>query len=296
MEGAGSGMSDQKIAEMEKLNERKNSAKEENQTECRTQEDVKRVVDMALEAGRILLRNGGEIFRVEETITRICHHFGVEHVDIFTLSHGIFVSAENEKGDAYTKVKHIPLSGAHIGVVAEVNELSRQIAEGKVSVSEAEGRLKEIDRMSSSRKEFQVLAAGAAASCYGFLMGANLTESVVAFCIGCFVQMWVFLAKRWQLSKIVVNIVGGMLIMAAAILAKMSSTMMELRLDGIIIGSIMPLIPGLAFTNAIRDIADSDFLSGTVRMMDAVMVFVYIAVGVGIVLMTYNKLTGGFII
>lgn len=84
--------------------------------------------------------------------------------------------------------------------------------------------------------------------------------------------------------------------MAAAILAKMSSTMMELRLDGIIIGSIMPLIPGLAFTNAIRDIADSDFLSGTVRMMDAVMVFVYIAVGVGIVLMTYNKLTGGFII
>ena len=163
MEGAGSGMSDQKIAEMEKLNERNNSAKEENQTECRTQDDVKRVVDMALEAGRILLRNGGEIFRVEETITRICHHFGVEHVDIFTLSHGIFVSAENEKGNAYTKVKHIPLSGAHIGVVAEVNELSRQIAEGKVSVSEAEERLKEIDRMSSSRKEFQVLAAGAAA-------------------------------------------------------------------------------------------------------------------------------------
>ena len=48
--------------------------------------EVKQVVDFALEAGRILLKNGGEIFRVEETITRICQHFGVEHVDIFTLS------------------------------------------------------------------------------------------------------------------------------------------------------------------------------------------------------------------
>lgn len=289
-------MNGEKIAVMEKLNERKKLKEEENPAECRTQGDVKRVVDIALEAGRILLRNGGEIFRVEETITRICNHFGVEHVDIFTLSHGIFVSAENEKGDAYTKVKHIPLSGAHLGVVAEVNELSRQIAEGKVTISEAEERLKQIDRISPSRKEFQILGAGAAASCYGFLMGANLTESIVAFCIGSIVQMWVLLAKRWHLSKIIVNIAGGMLIMSVAILARISSTIMELRLDGIIIGSIMPLIPGLAFTNAIRDIADSDFLSGTVRMMDALMVFVYIAVGVGIVLMTYNKITGGFII
>lgn len=72
--------------------------------------------------------------------------------------------------------------------------------------------------------------------------------------------------------------------------------MSVLRLDGIIIGAIMPLIPGLAFTNAIRDIADSDFLSGTVRMMDALMVFVYIAVGVGIVLITFNNMTGGFIL
>ena len=46
----------------------------------------------------------------------------------------------------------------------------------------------------------------------------------------------------------------------------------------------MPLVPGMGFVNAIRDIADSDFLSGTVRMIDALLVFVYIAIGVGITL------------
>lgn len=81
--------------------------------------DVKRVVDMAMHAGRILLKNGGEIFRVEETIKRICGRFHVNHVDIFSMSHGIFVSAENENGEAYTKVNHVPLSSSHLGINLE---------------------------------------------------------------------------------------------------------------------------------------------------------------------------------
>ena len=32
---------------------------------------------LAMNAGRILLENGAEIFRVEETIDRICRHFGL---------------------------------------------------------------------------------------------------------------------------------------------------------------------------------------------------------------------------
>ena len=93
-----------------------------------------------------------------------------------------------------------------------------------------------------------------------------------------------------------INIAGGMLITIFAIWSRMILSSVVLRLDGMLIGAIMPLVPGLAFTNAIRDIADSDFLSGTVRMMDALMVFVYIAVGVGIVLITYNNMTGGFVL
>ena len=45
--------------------------------------------------------------------------------------------------------------------------------------------------------------------------------------------------------------------------------------------------------NAIREIADNDFLSGTVRMIDALLVFVYIAVGVGITFSVYHNLLGG---
>ena len=54
------------------------------------------------------------------------------------------------------------------------------------------------------------------------------------------------------------------------------------HLNSMIIGSIMPLIPGVAFTYAIREMADADYISGTVRMMDALVSFISIAIGVGL--------------
>ncbi|MCI9423371.1 MAG: GNAT family N-acetyltransferase [Dorea sp.] len=257
---------------------------------------VKKVVDLALEAGRILLKNGAEIFRVDETIIRICKRFHLEYVDTFILSHAIFISAENGMEEAYTKVKQVPLSSSHLGIVAEVNELSREIAEGLVSIEEASERLREIDRFPEKRGYFQVLAAGISSGCYGYILGASALESIVAFFIGCILYVWVLTAKKLKLSKMIVNIVGGVMITTLAIAGYHLPLPGEVALSGMIIGSIMPLVPGLAFVNAIRDIADSDFLSGTVRMIDALLVFVYIAVGVGVTLSAYNNMGGGLML
>lgn len=258
--------------------------------------DVKKVVDLALEAGRILLKNGGEIFRVEETVTRICKSFGVKQVDIFTLSHGIFVSAENGEEEAYTKVKHVPLSAPHLGIVAEVNDLSREIAAGHVTIEEGVAKLKEIDRIEPKKWYYQILGAGIGSGCFGYLLGATPKEAAIAFVIGCILYVWVLVGKRHSISRIIVNIIGGLIITSLAIVALHIPALGTLRLEGMIIGSIMPLVPGVAFVNAIRDIADSDFLSGTVRMIDALLVFVYIAIGVGLTLSVYNNLVGGLAI
>ena len=227
--------------------------------------NVKKVVDLALEAGRILLKNGAEIFRVDETMT-------------------------------YTKVKQVPLSSSHLGIVAEVNELSREISDGLVGIEEAGKRLKEIDRIPEKRGYFQVFAAGAASGCYGYFLGASALESMAAFCIGCILYVWVLAAKKQNLSKMIVNIMGGVIITALAIGVCHLPLPQDVQFGGMIIGSIMPLVPGLAFVNAIRDIADSDFLSGTVRMIDALLVFVYIAVGVGVTLSVYNRMGGGLML
>jgi len=255
--------------------------------------DIKEVVDMALEAGRILLKNGAEIFRVEETITRICHRFHVDKIDVFTLSHAIFISAEDRKGHTYTRVKNVPLSGSHLGIVAEVNDLSRQITGGYVTVEEAKKKLAEIDKIPPKAVWKQVVGAGIASAAFAVLLGGTVLEGIVTFFIGALVCLWSIMAGKAGISKIITNIVGGVIITGLAVLFRELPFLAGLRLDAMISGGIMPLVPGVAFVNAIRDIADSDFLSGTVKMINAIMVFVYIAIGVALTLVVCGNWIGG---
>ena len=59
-----------------------------------------------------------------------------------------------------------------------------------------------------------------------------------------------------------------------------------------IIGALMILTPGIAFTMGIRDFVHGDYLSGTIRMIDALLIAASIAIGTGLVLSLYSLLTG----
>lgn len=255
--------------------------------------EMHRVLDLALKAARISLSNGAEIFRVEETIEYICRHFGIEEMDAFVLSNGIFLTAYSGGHEVYARVKHVPSAGTHLGIVAAVNDLSREIAAGHVTVDEAHKRLEEIDKMPAKSAVSQVLAAGIGSAAFCYLMRGNLYDAFFTVIIAGILQACLVLAAKYKVSKIINNIVGGGLITVLAIIATEIPWPFTLNLNNIIIGCIMPLIPGVLFVNAIRDVASSDFISGIVKLLDALLVFVYIAVGVGCVLAAYTELTGG---
>ena len=82
------------------------------------------------------------------------------------------------------------------------------------------------------------------------------------------------------MSKIATNISGGALVTLIAVFLYQAG--IGHHLDKVIIGSIIPLVPGVNFTNAIRDIADQDYIAGSVRMLDALLVTFCIALGVGL--------------
>lgn len=258
--------------------------------------DMHKVLELALEAGRILLRNGAEIFRVEETIDHICKRFDIDEVDSFVLSNGIFLTAHSKGEESFAKVKHIPMAGIHLGIVTEVNALSREIAAGEVGIDEAFERLKEIEKLPPKKSIYLVLAAGLGSGCFCYLLQANIWESLIAFVIGSLLYVFVIFAQKHEVSKIIINIVGGAFITVLALIASHIQFPFAVALEKLIIGSILPLVPGVAFTNAIRDIADSDFISGTVRMIDALLVFVYIAIGVGFVLSAFQSFTRGVLL
>lgn len=252
--------------------------------------DQREVLDVAMEAGHILLENGAEISRVEETIDRICRHFGVESENAFVLSNGIFLTAGNENEKLFARVKHIPVKGAQLHKVAAVNQLSREIEAGKYEVPQIREKLKQIKTQPGKSKRTLVAMSGLGSGCFCMMFGGSAAECMAAFLIGMILYLYL-LAVGGRLSKIVENIGGGMLITVLSILFMKS--LPALDMSHMISGAIMPLVPGLAFTNGIRDIADGDYISGTVRMIDAVLVFLSIAAGVGLVISIYHQLTGG---
>ena len=254
-------------------------------------ENTREALDVASLAGDILLASGAEIFRVEETIDRIARAYGVQTSDAFVLSSGIFLTAGSAKEQDFARVRHIPLSAARLDKVAAVNQLSREIERGMHTPREAKERLLLIQQMPQKKNRTQVFASGVGSACFCFLFGGDVIDCIVAFAAGLLLYLYLLYLVKGRLSKIASNISGGALVTFAAVLIYEAG--LGHHLGEIIIGSIIPLVPGVNFTNAIRDIADQDYIAGFVRLLDALLVTFCIALGVGLVMIGYHKIMGG---
>lgn len=255
------------------------------------------LLEVAMTAGHILLENGAEIARVEETMDRICRHFGAESENFFVLSNGIFVTGNGNAeghGGQYAKVRHIPVKGAQLDKVVAVNQLSREVEQGRYTIEQVREKLEQIQRMPGKSFPVQVLASGVGSACFCCLFGGGWADSAVAFAAGFLLYVFMLSVDRFRMTKITKNICGGALVTLICILSYRLG--FGKNLSNMIIGAIIPLIPGIAFTNGIRDIADGDYISGAVRLLDAILVFLCIAIGVGAMFLVYHRIFGGVLL
>lgn len=253
-------------------------------------EDERVVLETAMEAGHLLLENGAEIFRVEETMERICRHYGVEDCDFFVLSNGIFTTG-GRYDRQFARVRHIPVKGTQLDRVVAVNQLSREIELNRYTIAQVRGELERIRRMPGKKPWLQVLSSGVGAAAFCFLFGGTLLDSAAAFIAGVLLYIFVLWVSGPHMSRIIGNILGGALATVVCILCRRLGLGDDL--NHMIIGSIIPLVPGVPFTNGIRDLADGDYISGSVRLLDAILVFLCVAIGVGVTITVYHRLGGG---
>lgn len=248
------------------------------------------VLETAMEAGHILLENGAEIFRVEETMDRICRRYGVHSGSFFVLSNGIFTTGGERDSMPFAKVRHIPVKGAQLDKVVAVNQLSREIAEGHLSIEEVRAELERIRKLPGKSRWVQVLASGVGSAAFCILFGGTLYDSLASFIAGFLLYIFVLWVSAPHLSRIFGNILGGALVTVLCILCRTFGLGDDL--SHIIIGAIIPLVPGVPFTNGIRDMAYGDYISGSVRLLDAILVFLCIAIGVGVTFSLYHRMGG----
>lgn len=277
--------------EIEQKNEQKIEHKTADTSKQQKKISEREVMELVVLAGEILSDSGAEIFRVEETMDRICRAYGMHSGSMFVLSNGIFVTAGDADEECFARVKTIPVKSVRLDRVAAVNQLSREIEAGQHTVTEALEKMRSIQRMPGKTKKMQILAAGVSSACCSWMFGGNAGDSTAAFLAGVVLYLYVIYISRPYFSKIVGTIGGGAL--ATFVCVCLHSLHFGSHLNQMIVGGIMPLIPGVAFTNGIRDMADGDYLSGSVRLLDAILVFLCIAAGVGMVIHVYHNWFGG---
>ena len=248
------------------------------------------VMQVATDAGHIMLENGAEIFRVEETMERITRHYGVESGHFFVLSNGIITSG----GTSYSNVEFIPFKGAQLEKVVEVNRLSREIDAGRCTIEEARSRIAAIRAMKAKPFMEQVLASGVGSGAFCAIFGGSPMDCLVSFVVGLLLYAFVLAVCKSGLSKIVTNILGSTLATALCIIFYRMG--FGENPGNMIIGSIIPLIPGVPFTNGIRDLANEDYIAGSTRLIDALTVFFCIAAGVALTFLVDGRIENGIIV
>ncbi len=243
--------------------------------------DLNEVLDIVSEAGHILLQNGAEIYRVEETMTRIAQHFGVPSSHFFVLSNGIFTTASSRKAErprSYANVEFIPIKQIQFDKVAAVSQLSYDICAGRCTLEQARERLDAIKALPPKPAWEQILAAGVGAGGFCAVFGGGWMDCAAAAVVGVLLYGFILLFNGQHLSKILRGICD------ATIATLLSVCFWKIgfgqSLSNIIIGVMMLLIPGVAFVNGVRDLADSDYIAGLTRMTDAMLGFFCLSIGV----------------
>ena len=239
-----------------------------------------RSLTLVLDAGQTLLENGSEVFRVQQTMEIMARSLGIEDFNVYVLTNGIFASARSpDSSESLTR--HVPLVSIHLGRVEAVNELSRELVAGKLNLDEAEQRLQDARALPPAPPRVLRLAGAAGAACFGYLFGGGLAEALVAGIAGYLEVVVSQQLSAHKINRIFTIIVAAVVVTACAISMRLL-LLPGLQVNFAIIGALMVLTPGVALTMGIRDILNADYLSGSIRLLDAVLVAGSIACGVAI--------------
>ena len=248
-------------------------------------DDNSKIMELAYEAGAILLENGAEISRVDETMRRIAGHYGVDDESFFVLSNGIMATAKG-----FARSRFIPIKGASLDKVVAVNQLSREVFEGKCDLEQLESRLKAIRDLRPKPVWEQITASAFGSAAFCIIFGGGFADSIAAFVAGLLLWVYMLFVGYRHLSRIAGAITGGLL--ATLLCGVMFRLGLGTHLSNMIIGAIIPLIPGVPFTNGIRDLAHEDYIAGVTRLLDALLTFFCISMGVALAFMLDAAVSG----
>ena len=238
---------------------------------------MERMLTCAMDVGEQMLISGAEVHRVEESICRMCSAFGFVRTDVFIITSSMVVTVYDQKNTPYTQTRRITGSTTDIEKIHQLNALSRKICSQTMTEEEIRADLN--DAVSCKTYPFwvELLCYAVIAGAFTLFFGGTWTETLISLLVGGIVRLGIALWERAIPSKIFSKFFSAVVATTLAFLSVKLGWIA--KVDMIIIGNIMTLIPGIGLTVALRDLFTGDSIAGLLRTIEAILTALAIAAG-----------------
>jgi uncharacterized membrane protein YjjP (DUF1212 family) len=244
------------------------------------------LVDTAVLAGEIMLENGAETYRVEETISHFLKRAHLKHAHAFVTATGIVATLSDPSMEAITVVRRVERYRTNLNRIYLVNNISRKFAEHELELEEAFRELKRTRKLLQYSQTRAGMGVVLTTAFFTLLLGGTPVDCMVSALMGSILAGLMQIGRRVGIKGFLLDGVNTMIVVFCALLVgHLMKT--PVNTDLIIIGGIMPMVPGVAITNAVRDTLQGDYVSGGARMLEACMEAVAIAFGACVAMSAY---------
>lgn len=251
------------------------------------------LVDLAVLAGELMMVSGAETQRTEDIMLRILNTAHLPRADAFVLTTGLTLTLTYDPSHTITVTRRVSGVSTNLGRVYEVNRISRAFCGGELTLDEATEQLKAVRQFHLYSDPLKIFGGALTSGAFSYMFGGTVADALAAMICG-FVLMLMLPMLQARLNRAFVTTALASLAMAlaATTLDFLCNTYwgIEIQSQYIIVGAMMPVVPGVAITNAIRDMLQGDYISACARMMDAFLTAASVAVGIGLGLAVSREL------
>ena len=244
------------------------------------------ILGKALDIGENIIRCGGESHRIEDTVTRICTAYGAVHTDVFALPSLVIASIRLGDGSTASQVRRVYKTSNNMYKLDEMNKISRDVCNGVIPLENVEEKIHTALTTKPFPKYLSILGGVIAAGAFAVFFGGNMWDALAAAIAGFFVSV---------MNRVKLNLINKMLFTVAQSFVGALCGLVLVHfgigqnIDMVMIGTIMLLIPGLAFGNAVRDLLFGDTVSGIIQLVQAILTAVMVAFGFIVAIMFFGR-------
>ena len=239
--------------------------------------DYSQILDVVTSLGYRLAMSGAETYRVEESINRILNSYGLIP-EVFVIPNCMHICLHTPDRQTLTRMRRIGHHGNDLDAVELYTGVSRRICAEKPDPVIAKQWIKEADTRRRYYK-FPMYLLGNALGAFGFafLFGGSPIDALCSGFCGILVGLVSQFMEKWGANPFF-RIIAAAFIMAIPAYGLNAAGLVP-NPDAAVIGALMILVPGLLFTNAMRDIIYGDTNSGINRVVQVLLIAMAIALG-----------------